>query len=284
MKRTRGIIKILAAALIFAVGFGVLFYPVFSDLWNQNRQNQLIHSYEEKAQQLSQADYSAWLETARAYNDALSPSFGDAFKGRQPEEDDPYWSLLDLEGTGVMGYLEIPRLGLRLPIYHGTGESALQQGIGHLAGTSLPIGGTGYHTVLSGHRGLPSAHLFTDLDQMEIGDRFYLCILGRRLAYETDRITVVEPDQVEELLPVEGEDLATLVTCTPYGVNTHRLLVRGRRVEETPQEEAPQVTVVQQVTHSLGWKGWLLAGVLAAFLLGLLVLLIVRLARRKKRG
>ena len=184
------------------------------------------------------------------------------------------------DGSGVMGYIEIPRISVRLPVYHGTSEEVLQHGIGHLGGTSLPVGGEGTHAVLSGHRGLPSALLFSDLDQMETGDCFSLRILGEQLLYEVDQILVVEPDEVEPLLPVEGEDLVTLVTCTPYGVNTHRLLVRGHRIEATAEEQTVEVTVTQQVVHNLGWKGKLLFG---AVLLFLLILFILALLRRKKK-
>lgn len=210
----------------------------------------------------------------------LSPTFRDAFTGRQLPAGDPYWGLLDPDGSGIMGYIEIPRISVRLPIYHGTTEEVLQHGIGHLGGTSLPVGGEGTHAVFSGHRGLPSALLFSDLDQMQLGDHFSLRILGEQLLYEVDQILVVEPDEVKDLYPVEGEDLVTLVTCTPYGVNTHRLLVRGHRIPLETVEETVEVTVTQQVVHSLGWKGKLLIG---ALLLFLLILLILALLRRKKK-
>ena len=179
-----------------------------------------------------------------------------------------------------MGYITISKIGVELPIYHGTTEEVLQHGIGHLGGTSLPVGGEGTHAVFSGHRGLPSALLFSDLDQMQLGDHFSLRILGEQLLYEVDQILVVEPDEVKDLYPVEGEDLVTLVTCTPYGVNTHRLLVRGHRIPLETVEETVEVTVTQQVVHSLGWKGKLLIG---ALLLFLLILLILALLRRKKK-
>lgn len=268
------------AILIFLLGLGVLFYPVASDLWNQQRQNKLISSYTQTAAQLTQEDFSALWEAAHEYNNNLNPNFRDAFTGRQLPENDPYWGLLNPDGSGVMGYIEIPRISVRLPVYHGTSEEVLQHGIGHLGGTSLPVGGEGTHAVLSGHRGLPSALLFSDLDQMETGDCFSLRILGEQLLYEVDQILVVEPDEVEPLLPVEGEDLVTLVTCTPYGVNTHRLLVRGHRIEAAAEEQTVEVTVTQQVVHNLGWKGKLLFG---AVLLFLLFLFILALLRRKKK-
>ena len=269
------------AILIFLLGLGILFYPVASDLWNQHRQNQLISHYTQSTTTLAPEDHSALWEAAQEYNKNLSPTFRDAFTGRQLPAGDPYWGLLDPDGNGIMGYIEIPRISVRLPIYHGTTEEVLQHGIGHLGGTSLPVGGEGTHAVFSGHRGLPSALLFSDLDQMQLGDHFSLRILGEQLLYEVDQILVVEPDEVKDLYPVEGEDLVTLVTCTPYGVNTHRLLVRGHRIPLETVEETVEVTVTQQVVHSLGWKGKLLIG--ALLLLFLLILLILALLRRKKK-
>ena len=226
----RKFLRTLIPILIFVCGIGILFYPVFSDLWNQHRQNSLINTYIEAAEKLTPEDYSVWKTAAAAYNAALDPAFPSAFTGKQPDADDVYWSLLNLDGSGIMGYIEIPKISVRLALYHGTGEAALQHGIGHLAGTSLPVGGAGTHTALSGHRGLPSALLFTDLDKVRKGDHFYITVLNRTLAYEVDRISVVKPDQTKELSVQPGKDLVTLVTCTPYGVNTQRLLVRGHRV------------------------------------------------------
>lgn len=200
------------AILIFLLGLGILFYPVASDLWNQHRQNQLISHYTQSTTTLAPEDHSALWEAAQEYNKNLSPTFRDAFTGRQLPAGDPYWGLLDPDGSGIMGYIEIPRISVRLPIYHGTTEEVLQHGIGHLGGTSLPVGGEGTHAVFSGHRGLPSALLFSDLDQMQLGDHFSLRILGEQLLYEVDQILVVEPDEVKDLYPVEGEDLVTLVT------------------------------------------------------------------------
>lgn len=187
---------------------------------------------------------------------------------------------MNLDGTGIMGYLEIPKISVRLPIYHGTGEDSLQHGVGHLAGTSLPVGGLGTHSVLSAHRGLPSALLFTDLDQVQTGDRFYLSILQDTLVYEVDQVLVVTPDEVSALRADPAEDYVTLVTCTPYGVNSHRLLVRGHRVEETAEEAPPAITPVSQLARSLGWRAKLLIALGAVFGF-LLVVLIVRAAMRK---
>lgn len=279
-KKTTGV---LLPALIFLVGLGVLLYPALSDLWNQRRQESLITDYVRTVAEMTADDFSAERASAMAYNAALDHSFGDAFTGDQPAPDDAYWTLLDPDGTGVMGYIEIPKISLRLPVYHGTGEDALQSGAGHLAGTSLPVGGAGTHSVISGHRGLPSALLFTDLDRLDIGDEFYLYVLDYTLAYKVDQILTVEPTDVSALMPVAGEDYVTLLTCTPYGVNTHRLLVRGHRVEYVPQS-APTVTAVQQISHSLGWQGKLALAALALIIAIAVISVIMKKAKRPANG
>lgn len=269
---------VVLPALLFLAGLAVLLYPSFSDLWNQRRQESMIGTYVETVAQLTKEDHSALRQAAQEYNAGLDGTFHDAFIADRIGQDDPYWSLLDPDGSGVMGYIEIPKISVRLPIYHGTGEDALQRGIGHLAGTSLPVGGAGTHCVLSGHRGLPTALLFTDLDRLISGDRFYLHVLDETLAYEVDRIAVVEPTEVSDLLPESGADYVTLVTCTPYGVNTHWLLVRGHRVPYVP-EETPVITPVQQLAHSFGWRG---KAALAAG--GAVLALIVIAAVRKRKN
>ena len=269
---------VVLPALLFLAGLAVLLYPSFSDLWNQRRQESMIGTYVETVAQLTKEDHSALRQAAQEYNAGLDGTFHDAFIADRIGQDDPYWSLLDPDGSGVMGYIEIPKISVRLPVYHGTGEDALQRGIGHLAGTSLPVGGAGPHCVLSGHRGLPTALLFTDLDRLISGDRFYLHVLDETLAYEVDRIAVVEPTEVSDLLPESGADYVTLVTCTPYGVNTHRLLVRGHRVPYVP-EETPVITPVQQLAHSFGWRG---KAALAAG--GAVLALIVIAAVRKRKN
>lgn len=274
-------VKIIVCALIFLFGLGVLLYPVFSDLWNQFRQNQLISGYQEAVSNLTPEDYSKWRDAAEAYNQTLDQSFRDAFTGEEIDPDDPYWDLLNVNGDEIMGYIEIPKISVSLPIYHGTGEDVLQDGIGHLYGTSLPIGGKGTHCVLSGHRGLPSALLFTELDRLEKGDRFYLYVLGETLAYEVDQILVVDPDEVSALTPEKEGDYVTLLTCTPYGVNTQRLLVRGHRVEEA-EEEVPKVDTMQQIVNSFGWKGKLVAALAALGIVALVIAGMRKRARRKK--
>lgn len=265
------------AALVFTAGLCVLLYPAASDLWNQVRQDRLMGSYQQSVDALAGQDVSALWEAARAYNDALEPSFGDAFTGTQPADDDPYWGLLDPDGNGTMGYLVIPKISVSLPVGHATGEKVLQTGLGHLAGTSLPVGGAGTHAVIAGHRGLPSALLLTDLDQMAVGDRFYLHVLDDVLAYEVDQVLVVEPNDASALLPEEGQDLVTLLTCTPYGVNTQRLLVRGHRVAYVPGED--EVSVAARVSAGLGWQGKLGIAVLA-----LLVVMLVARGVARRRG
>lgn len=273
------ILGILIPVLIFLTGLGVLLYPVFSDLWNQHRQNRLMTNYTNTVTDMEDAERNALWSAAVQYNQGLQAAPQDAFTGADPGPKNPYWSLLDPDGTGVMGYLEIPKISLRLPIYHGTGDAALQKGIGHLAGTSLPVGGSGTHCVLSGHRGLPSALLFTDLDQLETGDTFTLYVLDQRLSYQVDQILVVEPEDVSALAPEDGKDYVTLVTCTPYGVNTHRLLVRGSRIEDT-QEPVPEVTNLQVAAKAFGWKGKLLLA-----LLGLgAVWIAVHVLRKRRTG
>lgn len=272
----RGKVASALAALVFACGLAVLLYPAASDLWNQARQDRLMGNYQQSVDALAGQDVSALWEAARDYNDALEPSFGDAFTGNQPADGDPYWGLLDPDGNGTMGYLVIPKISVSLPIGHATGEKVLQSGLGHLAGTSLPVGGAGTHAVIAGHRGLPSALLLTDLDQMAVGDRFYLHVLDDVLAYEVDQVLVVEPNDAGALLPEEGRDLVTLLTCTPYGVNTQRLLVRGHRVAYVPGED--EVSVAARVSAGLGWQGKLGIAVVAL----LVVVLVARgVARRR---
>ncbi len=275
----RGKVANALIALAFVAGLAVLLYPAASDLWNQVRQDRLMDGYESSVAMAPAQDVSALWAAARAYNDALEPTFADAFTGQLPAEEDPYWGLLDVDGTGVMGYVSIPKISVRLPISHGTGEKGLQTGLGHLAGTSLPVGGAGTHCVIAGHRGLPSALLLTDLDQLAVGDRFYLHVLDDVLAYEVDQVLVVEPDDASALLPEEGADLVTLLTCTPYGVNTQRLLVRGHRVAYVPGED--DVSAAARVAAGLGWQGKLGIAVVAL----LVVMLVARIASgRAARG
>ena len=267
-------ISTIIIALIFLAGLGFLLYPTVSNLWNRAHQSRAIATYTKQVEKLDDSQNKEMLKAARKYNKSLlkkSDHWKLSKKGKKK-----YESLLDVSGTGIMGYIEVPKIDWSLPIYHGTDEGALQIAIGHLEGSSLPVGGKSTHCVLSGHRGLPSARLFTDLDQMEEGDIFVLNVLGRKLAYEVDQIKVVLPDEMSDLEIVQGKDLCTLVTCTPYGINTHRLLVRGHRtkyIEET-------VVRVQKEAEKKETGIWLLAGGGAVFLI---IIIIVVVKRRRKR-
>lgn len=230
----------LILILTLLTGLSLLLYPTISDWWNSFHQSRAIASYVETVEELDDDAYAQLWEDAQAYNEALAQD-NSRF---QPSEEESvrYNELLNLSGTGIMGYVEIPSIDVALPIYHGTDEAVLQVAAGHIEGSSLPVGGPGTHTVLSGHRGLPSATLFTDLDQLDMGDVFLLHVLGETLTYQVDQIRIVEPDDVSLLALEEGEDLCTLVTCTPYGVNSHRLLVRGYRVENLEEEQVWQIS------------------------------------------
>lgn len=224
-KNTSSIILVM----IFLVGLSLLLYPTISELWNSKHQTRAIAGYREEVAAIDDKQYELMLQEAKEYNQNLENGAGRWMPSK--EEIEEYNSLLDVTGTGIMGYVEIPELRISLPIYHGVDDTVLQIAVGHIPGSSLPVGGEGTHCVVSGHRGLPSAKLFTNIDEMKEGDTFLLCVLDEVLTYEVDQIRIVEPDDLSELEIQEGEDLCTLITCTPYGVNSHRLLVRGHRVE-----------------------------------------------------
>ena len=260
--------------LIFLVGLSLLLYPTVSDYWNSLHQSRAIAQYAEQVANLDNDVYEQLWADADAYNRTL-PGMAQRYV-LTDEERDAYKQLLDPSGTGVMGYVEIPEISCSLPIYHGTDEAVLQIAIGHIEGSSLPVGGESTHCVLSGHRGLPSAKLFTDLDKLDTGDTFILRVLDETLTYEVDRILIVEPYELSALEIEEGRDYCTLVTCTPYGVNTHRLLVRGHRVEN--QEEA---TAVRVTADAMQIDPVIVAPLVAVPLL--LLLLVVLLARTGKK-
>ena len=263
--------------LLLLAGVSLLLYPSLSDYWNSMHQTRAIASYAETVSQLDTAQYDEMWKAARDYNRSLAQR--ETAFALTDEQKAAYESLLDVSGLGVMGYIEIPGIDCSLPIYHGTEESVLQVAVGHLEWSSLPVGGEGTHCVLSGHRGLPSAKLFTNLDKLAVGDTFLLRVLDEVLTYEVDQILIVEPEQVDALGIVPGEDYCTLVTCTPYGINTHRLLVRGHRVENTP--EAARMHVTADATQ---FDPLLVAPVLAIpVLLLLLMILLVPKRRRKSR-
>lgn len=219
----------LILVLILLVGVGLLAYPTFSDWWNNFHQTRAIAGYTEQVANMDKEDFDRMWAEAEEFNRYLSQSPGRF--NLSTEEIARYNSILDVTGTGIMGYIDIPKIKVSLPIYHGTDEEILQIAIGHIIGTSFPIGGAGAHCAVSGHRGLPSAKLFTDIDRLQAGDRFLLQILDRTLTYEVDQIRIVLPQELQDLEIDPEKDYCTLITCTPYGVNTHRLLVRGHRIE-----------------------------------------------------
>ena len=212
----------------FLVGVSVLLYPAFSNYWNSKTQSRTIVDYEAVLQYMEPEDYTAVFQTAYDYNDAL---YATAFPLTDYRNVPGYYEALKVEGTSIMGYVKIPKIGVEIPIYHGTSEDVLSRGVGHMEGSSLPVGGTSTHCIMSAHRGLPSAKLFTDLDRLEMGDTFQIIVLDQILTYQVDQIKITTPQEFEDLVIVDGMDYCTLVTCTPYGINTHRLLVRGIRVE-----------------------------------------------------
>lgn len=278
----------ILVVIIFLAGLSLLLYPFVANKWNTYRQSRLISSYEEVVSEKTEAgaiDYEAeWLK-AQQYNDELMPMIlPDSFAIAEAEgEDEEYMAALNLAGDGIMGTVEIPKIGITLPIYHTTEEEVLERAAGHLEGSSLPIGGENTHAVISAHRGLPSAALFTDLDQLETGDHFLIHVLDETLCYEVDQILTVEPDDTSALQVEDGEDLVTLLTCTPYGVNSHRLLVRGHRVpyEETvvAEEETPLAAVSLHTNYLL----WVFVGLGVTALFILALFLFDRRARKKRQ-
>ena len=240
MKKKGNHLITILLVLIFLLGLSLLLYPAVSDYWNSKHQTRAIAVYSEEVSGLDEDQYQALWEAAAAYNASLLER--DNAYLLTEEQKAAYEQLLNVSGLGIMGYIEIPSIDCSLPIYHGTEESVLQIAIGHLEWTSLPVGGESTHCVLSGHRGLPSAKLFTNLDKLQEGDVFLLRVLDKVLTYEVDQILIVEPQETGALRIVEGEDYCTLVTCTPYGINTHRLLVRGHRIENAPEARLVRVT------------------------------------------
>ena len=279
--------------LMFLVGFGILVYPTVADQWNTYRQSRLISSYEKNIEEMEPEDFTAQWEKAQALNGTLTKNsiYGDVF-GQDEEEmqDSEYWQVLNVGGDGVMGYLSIPKINLKVSIYHGTGDEVLQTGVGHLNGTGLPIGGEGTHSVLAAHRGLPSARLFTDIDQMKKGDKFYLHVLDETLAYQVDQILdMVDKDDMETLenaLQIEeGKDYVTLFTCTPYGVNSHRLLVRGTRVPYTGEEdieETPVDTMLRAVQDY--YMLYLVLGLSVTLLVILFMKILIKPGKKKTKS
>lgn len=268
---------------VMAVGIGLLAYPAASDWWNGLHQSRALSGYANAISHISEQDYTDLLNAAREYNSRLA-------SGQQDLESDEdayleYEGLLDPAGTGVMGYVEIRKIGVKLPIYHGTADNVLQVAVGHLYGSSLPVGGESTHVCVSGHTGLPKAMLFTDLTELADGDTFTLSVLNETLTYQVDQIKVVEPTDVSDLKIIPGQDYVTLITCTPYGVNSHRLLVRGHRIENLPEDvsDAPGQAVRDPVARMLDVN--MIGLVLIVIILSLagIVFAINRHKRRKGR-
>jgi sortase A len=238
-KAKKGIISTIVLVAVLLVGLSVMLYPTVSNWWNVRHQTRAIAAYQKKVTDIDEAEYDKILERAHEYNEKLA-ALSNPLKNY--DEIEGYDDILDITGTGAMGYITIPQISVELPIYHGTSAEVLNAAVGHLQGSSLPVGGESTHAVISAHRGLPSAKLFTDLDKLVEGDRFTITVLNETLTYEVDQILIVKPDETESLNIVPGMDYVTLTTCTPYGINTHRLLVRGHRVENPDEVEAQRVS------------------------------------------
>ena len=283
--------KNLIIILIFLSGLSLLLYPYISNEWNTYRQSKLMTTYEEVVQSINEEtpiDYTSEFARANAYNEALVPyilpdSFAIAAASEEPDEE--YMACLNLTGDGMMGYVQIPKIDIKIPIYHTVSTEVLEKAAGHLEGSSLPVGGADTHTVISAHRGLPSAALFTDLDKLKEGDHFLISVLDEILCYEVDQITVVEPSETDPLKVEEGKDLATLLTCTPYGVNSHRLLVRGSRVPYNGEEDVV-VTAPEAVVQSIQnyYMIYLILGLAVTFLVIVIMKTVMKRGDRKGKN
>lgn len=275
--------KYIGFALLFLLGLSILLYPTFSDAWNQYRNAKLINTYETAVNDLPDKDYDRLWKEAKRYNrEHTVNTFVDAFDEKGDYIlSDAYKKILDPDGEGLMGSIEIPKIQARIAIYHGISDDVLEKGVGHVEGTSLPVGGKSTHAVLAAHRGLPSAKLFTDLDQMEIGDIFFLHILGKTLAYKVDQIKTVLPSETEDLDIIKGGDHVTLLTCTPYGVNTHRLLVRGTRTKYVENKTEINDTVPQKLAQA-DPKKIMEIGLVVFAISVILLLIVIRYRDRKK--
>ncbi|BCI59429.1 class C sortase [Solibaculum mannosilyticum] len=280
---------ILTSVFVFLAGVGIFLYPTVSNWMAEHNQSEIIHSYQDKVSEFSGQQLAEEWEKAVVYNENLTgdPVHDPFVMGSGYVIPENYEETLNLNGDGVMCYLEIPKIGVNLPVYHGASEEVLEKGAGHLEATTLPIGGQGRHSVISAHRGLPSAELFTRLDEMEAGDVFYIHVLDQTLAYEVDQIETILPEELEKLAAEDGKDLVTLLTCTPYAVNTHRLLVRGSRTEYVqPDEEAMQDSVEKPLFEGVDvWYYYLgIAIGLAVLGVGITAIVIVRKRRKKRMG
>lgn len=280
----------LVICIIFLAGLSLLLYPFVSNQWNNYRQKQLLSGYEQVVSEKEAAegiDYDAERKKAEDYNEALLPCvLPDSFALAESSGVDPvYMNTLNIAGDEMMGSVEIPKINIKIPIYHTTEEEVLNKGAGHLEGSSLPVGGANTHAVISAHRGLPSASLFTDLDQMKVGDHFLIHVLDETLCYEVDKISVVKPEDTSALAVEDGQDLVTLLTCTPYGVNTERLLVRGHRVPYVEEEVKEEKTVLSGSSLHTNYLLWVFVGLsVTALFIYVLYLKEIKLKRRANKG
>lgn len=284
MKNLKKKLSFIVIALIFLLGLGIMLYPAISNQIAKKNQMKTIQVMEDKIEQMDAEECEAMRSRAEEYNQALSgDNIEDPFiLGSGIVISDDYDEIMDL-GDGIMAELIIPKIDVELPIYHGTDDEILSKGVGHLKQTAFPIGGEGTHCVISGHTGLPNAKLLTDLDELEIGDYFYIKVLNETLAYKVDDIHSVEPNDTSDLKPVAGKDYITIITCTPYGQNTHRLLVRGERVEYTPQEEEDGTYTITNIINLQAISWWVIAAVIGGVVLIIVILLLIIFKKNKKR-
>lgn len=281
-KKRKMTIKDIIRLLVLVVAFAVLLYPTVSSYVNEKNGSKVVSNYDAESVRLSNAEKEKMLEDARAYNKEMLSNIDliDPFSQGEKSLDARYESLLNIDGSGMMGYIRIPKIKVEIPIYHGTSESVLQAGVGHFWGTSLPVGGESTHTVLTGHRGLPTKTLFTNMDKLVKGDVFYIKVLDETLAYKVDQILTVLPEETEALSIVPGKDYATLVTCTPYAINTHRLLVRGHRI---PYEEAVKIEKNTSTGIELSFTTKVLIVTLGIIFIGLVIAMLYSLYDKRRR-
>ena len=276
-KKKSGSASTILLVAIFFVGLSVMLYPTISDFWNEKRQSQAIINYDDLIVDLTPEDYTKLFDAADKYNEKLrNMSF--PFLSHKSIANE-YYSTLDVNGNGMMGYITIEKIKVQLPIYHGTSDQVLNSAVGHVEGSSIPVGGVSTHAVLSAHRGLPSAKLFTNLDKLEKGDVFTIRILDRTITYQVDQILIVLPEETDALNVVPGEDYCTLVTCTPYGINTHRMLVRGTRIENIEPDR-----VINVITEAYQIDPLIVTPAVAAPILGLLLIYLIAKSSKAKKN
>ena len=276
-KKKRSRLPGLLIAAAFIIGICLLLYPTVGELWNSYHSSKAIVSYSEQVNEMESAENAKEFAAAEAFNKMLAQGLPDGLLSESEQED--YNGLLNPGGSGIMGVISIPKVGLELPIYHGTEEAVLQVGAGHIEWSSLPIGGESTHSVISGHSGLPSARLFTDIGKLEEGDKFYIRVLDRTLTYEVDQIRIVLPEDTSDLAIQEGKDYCTLVTCTPYGINSHRLLVRGRRIEN-----AEDISNVKIISDAVRIDPYIVSAIMTATFLFCFLFVATVIKAIRKRG